>query len=90
MLRRFALVLLVVAGCERPCARHSDCPQGESCSALSVCMVPDVDAALPDATSALVVDAPVVDAAESDAPVDAPVDAPSDAPVDAADVDAAE
>lgn len=86
MLHRFALVLLVVAGCERPCARHSDCPQGESCSAQSMCVVPDVDAAVPDATSALVVDA-VVDAPAVDAPV---IDAPVDAPVDAADVDAAE
>lgn len=82
-LRRLVLALLAVAGCDRPCARHSDCALGERCTAESVCVRPagDLDAgaddaplldvALPDA-AAIVVDAaePAPDASPGDAAPD--------------------
>jgi hypothetical protein len=84
-----ALVSALVACGNAPCARHSDCPTGLSCSATSVCIVA-VDAAVDDggATGGTTDAASAADAA-TDASTDAPTDAPSttdaapnDAPAD--------
>jgi hypothetical protein len=80
-----AMVLLALAGCnDAICGRQTDCPTGDMCSTLGMCVEAVVR---PDAQTS---DGGATDAAVDAEPIDAPIDAtPFDAtPIDAATLDA--
>lgn len=84
-----ALVAAATAGCDdAACARTSDCPSGQTCSAIGAC-TGGVDAAVGDADGdAATVDAGSDDAAALDA-TDGDAAAPDATDGDAASLDAA-
>lgn len=75
-----AVLLASLGGCgDAPCARHSDCPTGLTCSIDGACIVAQDAAA--EADGGVEADA-ALDAIPDDASIDAPADASIDAPLD--------